>query len=254
VVLGVSLLSGEQGGRVPMHPGQEPHPHPTLLSDFILGSQDGLVNVLGILLGLVAASTVPGSHVTSQIVIIAGLSALAAESLSMGAVAYTSTYSRLRLYGAERERELREMREVPELEREEVRVILRGWGYEGAEVEDMLKRIEAKPKAWLDLMMAFELNLSYIPPEAPRRSAVIVGFATVLGHFVPLVPFFVPGFSLIDSAIVATILTGIMLAAIGIYEAKVTVGSFARSAVRMTVIGLASGFAGLLFGYLASLL
>ena len=237
-----------------MHPSGEQHPHPTLLSDFILGSQDGLVNVLGILLGLVAASTVHGSHVTSQIVIIAGLSALAAESLSMAAVAYTSTYARLRLYSAEREREVREMREVPELEREEVRVILRGWGYEGAELEEMLRRIEAKPKAWLDLMMAFELNLSYIPPEAPRRSAALVGSATVLGHFVPLVPFFLPSVSLVEAAVIATILSAIMLFSIGMYEARITAGSFLRSGARMAIIGVASGLAGLLIGYLVSVL
>ncbi|HKN06540.1 MAG TPA: VIT1/CCC1 transporter family protein [Thermoplasmata archaeon] len=233
-----------------MQSGGEQHPHPTLLSDFILGSQDGLVNVLGILLGLVAASFV--TSVPRPLIIIAGLSALAAESLSMGAVAYTSTYSRLRLYHSERRREQREMREVPELEREEVRVILRGWGYEGTELEDMLRRIEAKPKAWLDLMMAFELNLSYIPPEAPRRSAVVVGSATVLGHFVPLIPFFVPEISLVNAAIIASILSGFMLFGIGTYEARVTSGSIWRSGLRMTAIGLASGFAGFILGSFAA--
>jgi vacuolar iron transporter family protein len=230
----------------------EQHPHPTLLSDFILGGQDGLVNVLGILLGLVAASL--ETNVPRTLIIVAGLSALAAESLAMAAVAYTSTYSRLRLYGSEREREKREMREVPELEREEVRVILRGWGYEGAELEEMLQRIEAKPKAWLDLMMAFELNLSYIPPEAPRRSAVIVGSATVLGHFVPLIPFFFGQISLVNAAIAATVLTGVVLFGIGMYEARVTTGSLWRSGVRMTIIGLGSGLAGFLLGHFAALL
>ena len=232
----------------------ESHPHPTLLSDFILGSQDGLVNVLGILLGLVAASLQPGSHIGSEIILVAGLSALGAESIAMAAVAYTSTYSRMKLYGSERERELREMREVPELEREEVRVILRGWGFEGAELEEMLRRIEAKPKAWLDLMMAFELNLSYVPPEAPRRSAALVGFATVLGHFVPLIPFFFTQLSLVSSAIIATILSAIMLLGIGFYEARVTAGSIWRSGLRIMVIGLASGFAGLVIGHFASML
>ncbi|HLM70141.1 MAG TPA: VIT1/CCC1 transporter family protein [Thermoplasmata archaeon] len=231
-----------------MPPENEAHPHPTALSDFILGSQDGLVNVLGILLGLVAA------HVDAQIIIVAGLSALAAESLAMAAVAYTSTASRLHLYRSERERELREMHEVPELEREEVRVILRGWGWEGAELEEELRRIEAKPKAWLDLMMAFELNLSYIPAEAPRRSAFLVGFATVIGHFVPLIPFFFATITTVQAAIIATILSAITLFGIGIYEARVTSGSLWRSGVRMTMIGLASGFAGLVLGHFAAML
>ena len=226
---------------------REQHPRPTLLSDFILGSQDGLVNVLGILLGLVAAGT------PVRFVIIAGLSALAAESLAMAAVAYTSTEARRKLFTSEVAREQQEMRDVPELEREEVRVILRRWGYEGEEVEEMLRRIERKPKAWLDLMMAFELNLSPVPEEAPRRSAGVVGAATLLGHAIPILPFFfLPAnptiASTMDAAIVAVVLSAITLFLIGWYEAKLTIGSLWTSAVRMTIIGLGSGLAGFAIG------
>jgi vacuolar iron transporter family protein len=226
----------------------EQHPRPTLLSDFILGGQDGLVNVLGILLGLVAAGT------KSEIIIIAGLSALAAESLAMAAVAYTSTESRRKLFSAEVEREKREMAMVPDLEREEVRVILRKWGYEGEEVEDMLRRIEAKPKAWLDLMMAFELNLSPIAPEAPRVSALVVGSSTLLGHIIPLLPFFFLGAQTVTAAVYAVVLSAIALFLIGWYEAKLTIGSLWHSATRMTIIGLGSGFAGFLIGHFVSML
>jgi vacuolar iron transporter family protein len=221
----------------------EQHPRPTLLSDFILGSQDGLVNVLGILLGLVAAQT------DVKYIIIAGLAALAAESLSMAAVAYTSTYSRMKLYQSETQRELREMREVPDLEREEVREILRKWGYTGAEVEDMVQRIEAKPKAWLEIMMAFELNLSVVPESAPRISAIVVGVATLLGHAVPLVPFFFLGKNTWMAAGIAVVLSAIMLFMIGYYEAKLTIGSLWKSGIRLLIIGLGSGLAGFLIGY-----
>ncbi len=222
----------------------EQHPRPTLLSDFILGSQDGLVNVLGILLGLVAAGT--GSH----IIIIAGLSALAAESLAMAAVAYTSTESRRKLYVSEVDRERREMREVPDLEREEVRGILRNWGCEGAEVEEMLGRIEAKPKAWLDLMMAFELNLAPIASDAPRTSALVVGASTLLGHAIPLLPFFFLGSDTVTAAMIAVALSAITLFVIGFYEAKLTIGSIWAGGVRMLFIGLGSGFAGFVIGTL----
>ena len=220
----------------------EQHPRPTLLSDFILGGQDGLVNVLGILLGLVAAGT------SAHIVIIAGLAALAAESIAMAAVAYTSTESRRKLFASEVEREQREMREVPELEREEVRVILRDWGYQGDEVEDMLQRIERKPKAWLDLMMAFELNLAPIDTAAARNSAFVVGGSTLLGHLIPLLPFFFLGADTVSAAYIAVVLSAITLFLIGWYEAKLTIGSLWKSGVRMAIIGLGSGAAGLLIG------
>ncbi len=55
------------------------------LKDIILGGQDGLVNVLGIILGVAIATQ------STVMVLIAGLSATWAESISMGAVAYTSS-------------------------------------------------------------------------------------------------------------------------------------------------------------------
>jgi vacuolar iron transporter family protein len=225
--------------------GRELHPRPTLLSDFILGSQDGLVNVLGILLGLVAAGS------ATRLIVVAALAALAAESISMGAVAYTSTLARRNLYLSEIERETREMREVPELEREEVRVILRRWGYEGAEVEEMLARIEAKPKAWLDIMMAFELNLAEVEPRQPRTSGLTVLGATVVGSVVPLLPF-LAGLPRLPAAIGAVVLTGAMLVAIGFYEARTTVGSLWASGMRMLAIGLGAGLAGFVVGELVS--
>lgn len=223
----------------------EAHPRPTLLSDFILGSQDGLVNVLGILLGLVAAST------PIRIIDVAAFAALAAESISMGAVAYTSTLARRNLYLSEIEREVREMREVPELEREEVREILRRWGYAGDEVEEMVSRIEAKPKAWLDIMMAFELNLAEVKEHQPRTSGLTVLGATVAGSLVPLLPFLV-GLPRVPAAIASVVVSGIMLVAIGAYEARTTVGRWWVSGSRMLAIGLGAGLAGFLVGELAT--
>ncbi|MGP8078079.1 MAG: VIT1/CCC1 transporter family protein [Thermoplasmata archaeon] len=225
----------------------EGHPRATLLSDFILGSQDGLVNVLGILLGLTAAGT------GSRIILVASLAALAAESISMGAVAYTSTLSRRNLYVSEVQRELREMREVPEMEREEVRTVLRNWGYRGEEVETMLKMIESKPKAWLDIMMAFELNLAEVAPEAPRNSMLIVLGATTVGSLVPLVPFLLGISPPAHAAIISIVLSALALFTVGWYEARVTVSSVWVHGPRMILIGLGAGLAGFLVGHLVGM-
>lgn len=220
----------------------EAHPRASLLSDFILGSQDGVVNVLGIVLGLAIAGA------ADKFIVIAGLAALAAESVSMAAVAYTSTRSRRLLYEAEVRRELTEMREVPELEREEVREILRGWDYSEPEVEEMLQRIEAKPKAWLDLMMAFELHLAPVAESAALNSAALVGLATLLGSVVPLLPFFFITTNATAPSLIAILLSAVMLFMIGYYEARTTLTPLVKSGVRMLVIGLGSGFAGFLIG------
>jgi len=55
------------------------------VKDIILGGQDGLVEVIGLILGV---GTATGS---SKIILIAGLSTAFVEAFSMGAVAYTSS-------------------------------------------------------------------------------------------------------------------------------------------------------------------
>ncbi|MDE1820051.1 MAG: VIT1/CCC1 transporter family protein [Euryarchaeota archaeon] len=221
----------------------EAHPKPTLLSDFILGSQDGIVNVLGIILGLVAA------HTAAKIVLIAALAALGAESIAMAAVAYTSTRSRRRLYLGEVQRELQEMRTVPHLERKEVADVLQQWGYEGAELSDLLDRICRNPRAWLDFMMAFELKLRPVEGDEPRKSAYVVGASTIVGHLVPLTPFFFVGSDLLLGAALAVGLSTVALFGTGWYEAKVSVGRWWQNGLQMVLIGLGGGVAGYAIGY-----
>jgi VIT1/CCC1 family predicted Fe2+/Mn2+ transporter len=228
-----------------VHAG-EPHPRPTVLADFILGSQDGLVNVLGILLGLVISVS------DVRIIYIAALAALAAESISMGAVAYTSTRARRAHYLAEEKRELGEMRELPDIERDEVRQIFRDWGYEGSELEEMVRKIEAKPKAMLDLMMAFELHLAPVSAEQPLQSGLLVLGATVVGSLIPLLPFLASPGTLHADAIASVVVSGAMLFAIGWYEARSNLGNLWASGFRMLVIGLAAGLGGFAIGLLAN--
>src|SRR5207247_3414901 len=132
------------------------------------------------------------------IVLAGGFAATFAESISMGAVAYTSTVSRRDHYLAERQRELEEMQTMPDLERQEVREILERWDFHGAELEELLEKIVSKPKAWLEIMMAHQLKLAPVHSAQARKSAVPLGIAAIVGSLIPLVPF-----SLIGSTIIA---------------------------------------------------
>ncbi len=234
----------EPAGPPSSAPMGEGHPRPTVLSDFILGCQDGIVNVLGIILGLSAATN------DVRLILIATLAALGAESVAMGAVAYTSTLSRRRLYLSERRREIREMKELPEIEREEVRQILAEWGYTGAALDDILERICSNPTAMLEFMMSFELKLAPIDENAARNSGLLVGGATTVGHFIPLLPFFFVGGDVLVGAVSAITLSGIALFGIGWYEARLTQGTWWRNGLQMAFIGLMGGFAGYLIGRL----
>lgn len=87
------------------------------MRDVILGGQDGLVNVLGIVLGVSAASQ------DNKILIAASMAAAFAEAVSMAAVAYTSTLAQIDHYQKEWETEKAEIKTDPREETEEIREI-----------------------------------------------------------------------------------------------------------------------------------
>jgi vacuolar iron transporter family protein len=236
---------------IPIHrlrlkkPLKEPHSSHSFLSDFILGSQDGLVNVLGILLGISAATS------DVRIIYVGALAALGAESISMDAVAYTSTVARRRQYLKEVSKEQFEIKTVPTIERKEVRDIFEGWGYQGAELETITDQIALNPKAAQEFMMSFELKFAPVDKSEARRSFSVVLSSTIFGSIIPLIPFFFVASTTISSgAIASVVVSGALLFFIGAYEARELVGSIWWSGLQMTTIGLSAGFAGYLIGRL----
>ncbi len=230
----------------------ERHARSGLLSDFILGSQDGIVNVLAVLLGAAASALQLGTPVGDafRVVVGVGLAATFGESISMGAVAYTSTLARRDHYLGELAREEKEMLEVPEVERAEVRTVFQRWGFEGQELEDAVKHICSKPRSWLEFMMAHELKLAPLEENQARKSAVLVGVAAMFGSLITLVPFLVAPDQIVTGMIGSLVLSAVTLFLIGWYKGRITVGRPYRSGTQMLVIGTVSAVAGFLAAYL----
>lgn len=212
------------------------------LSEVILGGQDGLVNVLGVLLGVAAASQ------ETRIVIAGGLAATFAESISMAAVAYTSKLADRDFYESEMERERREIREVPEIEREEIKEIYRKKGFKGKILEEIVDVIVSNKKIWLETMMSDELHLSPVDKKRPLTAAFVVGFSAIIGSLIPLIPFFfVP---IREGIIIAIIISAVTLFIVGAIKAFMTVGNWGKSGLQMAVIGTVSAMAGYAVGLL----
>ncbi len=216
------------------------------LSDVILGGQDGLVNVLGVILGVAAATPDP------NVVLAGGLAATFAESISMGAVAYTSTLADRDFYLAETEREKREIRELPDIEREEIRVVYREYGLDGEALEQVTAAVTSNEQVWLKVMMAEELKLQPVERGA-LQSAIVVGVSALVGSLVPLVPFVLVPFGVLSRAIAIVIslaVSALTLFSVGVYKARITVGRPGRSGLQMAVIGIISALAGYAIGAL----
>jgi vacuolar iron transporter family protein len=217
-------------------------PKKVSLSDVILGGQDGLVNVLGVILGVAAASSDP------RIVIAGGLAATFAESISMGAVAYTTTMADRDFYLSEIEREKREIRDMPELERKEIEDIFSNWGFEGDLLSRSVEQVMKDERAWVDVMIHNELKLAPVQASTALRSALIVGLAAIVGSLIPMFPFF---FFPINTGIpIAIVITALTLFGVGVYKARTMVGHPVRSGLQMAAIGTISALAGYLVGSL----
>jgi len=228
--------------QVRLHDHHDPHHGEFRLSDVILGGQDGLVNVLGVILGVAAATS------DARIVIAAGLAATFAESISMGAVAYTSTLAENDLYHSEREREYRHIHLAPDVEVEEIRDIYRKKGFDGETLEKIVEVITANPDVWVNVMMSEEFQMT--PPEKSKafNSALLVGFSALIGSLIPMFPFFFLNVTL--SIWIAVIIAALTLFVVGVYKARVTVGKPFRSGMEMAIIGTLSALAGYVVGWI----
>ncbi len=212
------------------------------LRDIILGGQDGLVNVLGLILGVAAATQ------STRVIIVAGLAATFSESIAMAGVAYTSALADLDYYRSELARERREIDEVPEVEREEVRVIFRRKGLKGELLERVVGEITSDKEVWVNVMMSDELHLVPIGESGLIGRAALTGFSTLVGSLIPLLPFlFLP---VAVATILAVPLSAAALFAVGAYKAKTLVGDWRVSGAQMVLIGMASAVAGYVIGRL----
>ena len=212
------------------------------LSDIILGGQDGLVNVLGVILGVAAATS------SYKVIIAAGMAATFAESISMAAVALTSKMAERDNYYSELEREKVEIKEIPILEKAEIRDIYQAKGFEGKMLDDIVENITSNNEQWIKLMMKEELELTEIKNKYIYRGSFVVGSSALIGSFVPLTPFFLLPIS--SAVICSLIVSSIVLFFIGIYKAKSTVGSPFKTGVQMVLIGMGAALAGYYIGHL----
>ena len=223
----------------------EEHRITSNLRNIILGGQDGLVNVLGIVLGLAVASQ------DLRIILAGGLAATFAESVSMAAVAFTSMRAEQSFYESELAREKREIKEVPEMEKEEIREIYRQKGFSGKLLEEVTEKITSNEEVWLDEMMKFELGLQPVETKHALSSGAVVGAAALVGSLIPLIPFFfLETFALsINEAIwISLVISALTLFIVGAYKAKTTVGDWKKSGLEIAVIGTVSALVGYVIG------
>ncbi len=211
--------------------------------DVVIGMADGLTVPFALAAGLSAAVT------STQIIVTAGLAEVAAGAIAMGLGGYLAARTDQEHYRSEERREYQETQQLRDVELEETAAIFRGYGLDGAVLEQVTGAITADPKRWVDFMMRFELGLERPDPKRAPISALTIAISYIVGGLIPLVPYIL-GLELHRALVYSVIFTGIALALFGAVKGRLTGINMLKSAFQTTLVGgVAAGAA----FYLASL-
>lgn len=155
-----------------------------VVRDVVIGMSDGLTVPFALAAGLTGAID------ASRIVVTAGLAEIAAGSIAMGLGGYLAARGDAEHYMSERAREVREVKEVPDTEADEITDIFQEYGVRPEESQATVDSLRQRPKEWVDFMMKFELGLEEPDPKRARRSAGTIAASYVAGGLIPLAPYF----------------------------------------------------------------
>jgi vacuolar iron transporter family protein len=208
-----------------------------MVRDVVIGMADGLTVPFALAAGL------SGAVDSTAIVVVAGLAEIAAGAIAMGLGGYLAAKSDAEHYATERQREAREVGELPGEEAREIAEIFSTYGVTPDASATVIEALRKRPEAWIDFMMRFELGLEKPDPRRALVSAVSIGLAYVAGGLIPLVPYMLvsPAPAALRISIVVTLLA---LAAFGYVKGRFTGTRPLRSAIQTTLIGgLAAGAA-----------
>lgn len=206
----------------------------------VLGANDGIISISSLAIGVTAAST------TREPIILATVAGLVAGALSMAAGEYVSVSSQTDTEKADIQREMAELKEMPE---EELQILAQIYEKRGLKKETALQvAIELTEKDALAAHMRDELGINEITQANPIQAALASGAAFTVGGVLPLlVILFAPVKSmeywLYGFSIVFLIILGTM-------AAKTGGSSIPKAILRITIWGTIAMLLSALVGYL----
>ena len=226
--------SGLAGGIVAQMEGRHKAGGGNALRAAVLGSNDGLVSILSLVMG------VAGANLNSHDVFIAGVAGLLAGAGSMALGEWLSVQSSRELYSHQIKIEKEELESNPAEEQEELALIYQAKGLPEARARELSAAIMTTDKnSILDTLAREELG---IDPQELGGSAYVAAFTSfflfALGALFPLLPFaFLNG----NIAIYTSMgVSAIALFLVGAAITLMTGRSVLYSGFRQVIIGLAA--------------
>ncbi|HSE25223.1 MAG TPA: VIT1/CCC1 transporter family protein [Pyrinomonadaceae bacterium] len=201
-----------------------------VVRDIVIGMADGLTVPFALAAGLTGAIQATG------IIVTAGLAEIAAGSIAMGLGGYMAAKSDAEHYAKEREREKKEVAEIPHEEMREVAEVFQQYGLTEDETWPIVQALKRQPKNWIDFMMRFELGLEKPDPRRALTSAITIAGAYIAGGLIPLSPYIILK-SASSAVLLSVALTLIALLIFGFVKGRFTGTRPLRSALQTALIG-----------------
>jgi vacuolar iron transporter family protein len=204
-----------------------------VVRDIVIGMSDGLTVPFALAAGLT------GAIAKTNIIVTAGLAEIAAGSIAMGLGGYLAAKSDAEHYAKEREREKKEVAEIPHEEMKEVAEVFEEYGLTREETRPLVEALRKQPKKWIDFMMRFELGLEKPDPKRAFTSALTIGGAYIAGGIIPLAPYIVTSNASVALLFSITV-TLLALLVFGFIKGRFTGTRPLRSALQTALIGSAA--------------
>ncbi len=209
------------------------------ITDIVIGMSDGLTVPFALAAGL------SGAVNSNSVVITAGIAEIVAGSIAMGLGGYLVGKTEQDHYQAELKREYDEVEQIPEKEKDEVKLVFAQYGLNESTQNIIADELAKDKTNWVDFMMKYELGMEKPDVNRARNSAATIGISYIVGGLIPLSGyFFTP--TPYDGLMISTILTIICLFIFGYFKSKVTGQPPVKGAIKVTLIGIAAASAAFL--------
>jgi vacuolar iron transporter family protein len=212
------------------------------IRELVLGFQDGLLVPLAVVTGLA------GADAASSTVVVGGLAEAAAGALAMGTGAYLASQAENQLFAHEIAAEEQEYADHPEIEREELEILLREEELSEEQARTAAAAISQSRFSLLKTKVEKELGLPYGETETALGDAAVVGGMYALAAVIPLWPYFI--WSVGTALIISLVATGLALFGLGLVKGRVAGMALVRSGLQVLLVGGGSATIGYLIGVL----
>ena len=206
----------------------------------VLGANDGIISISSLAIGVAAASS------TREPIVLATVAGLVAGALSMAAGEYVSVSSQTDTEKADIEREIKELKQMPDIE---LNILAQIYEKRGLKKETAMQvAIEMTEKDALATHIREELGINDISQAKPIQAAIASGASFTVGGVLPLLVILFAPMKGLEYWLYG--FTTIFLIVLGTTAAKTGGSSVKKAILRITIWGTIAMGLSALMGYI----